>query len=172
MMWLNDYNASPVTIKMRTSTSRYFDDTKSLTPRSAGIKLHRIFEGADSREELLKRVRNMATDGDISSSEIASLEQQIHQTLDQTIAGEWFDGSWDKILHESSIIRPKESSKRPDRVMIKGKQAVVVDYKFGAEKESHIAQIETYKKQLCTMGYNDIRGYLWYVSAGVVKEVK
>ena len=172
MMWLNDYNASPVTIKMRTSTSRYFDDTKSLTPRSAGIKLHRIFEGADSREELLKRVRNMATDGDISSSEIASLEQQIHQTLDQTIAGEWFDGSWDKILHESSIIRPKESSKRPDRVMIKGKQAVVVDYKFGAENESHIAQIETYKKQLRTMGYNDIRGYLWYVSAGKVKEVK
>ena len=172
MAWLTDYSASPVTIKMRTTTSRYFgDEEASLTPRSVGIKLHRLFEGTTTREDIFVKLRNMASDGEIAASEIASLEQQINNALDNTVAGEWFDGSWEQILHERSIIRPKESNKRPDRVMLKGKQAVVVDFKFGAIKDEHLNQIKTYKEELCAMGYTDVRGYLWYVAAEKVVEV-
>ena len=172
MAWLTDYSASPVTIKMRTTTSRYFgDEATSLTPRSIGIKLHRLFEGTTTREDIFVKLRNMASDGEIAASEIASLEQQINNALDNTVAGEWFDGSWEQIVHERSIIRPKESNKRPDRVMLKGKQAVVVDFKFGAIKDEHLNQIKTYKEELCAMGYTDVRGYLWYVAAEKVVEV-
>ena len=55
--------------------------------------------------------------------------------------------------------------------MLKGKRAVVVDFKFGAEKESYIKQMESYKNELLAMGYTDIRGYLWYVAAEKVVEV-
>ena len=173
MVWLTEYKASPVTIKMRTSTSRYFDEGDGeMTPRSMGIKLHRLFEGASSREEIFAKLNNMATNGDISATELVDLEQHILHALDNTVAGEWFDGSWEKILHERNIIRPKNGNKRPDRIMLRGERAVVVDYKFGAESDDHHKQIESYKDELRAMGYTDIRGFIWYVTGEKVVEVK
>lgn len=172
MAWLTNYEASPVNIKMRTTTSRYSGEEEvSLTPRSIGIKLHRLFEGTTTREDILSKLNDMVAGGEIATSEVAQLKQHIDHALDNTVAGEWFDGSWDQILHERSILRPKEKSKRPDRVMLKGKRAVVVDFKFGAEKESYIKQMESYKNELLAMGYTDIRGHLWYVAAEKVVEV-
>ena len=173
MVWQTDYKASPVTIKMRTSASRYFDsEDKGLTPRSIGIKLHRLFEGASSREDIFAKLNLMATNGDISASEVIELEQHIRHALDNTVAGEWFDGSWDNILHERNIIRPNKNHKRPDRIMLRGKSVVVVDYKFGAEKDNHHSQIESYKAELRAMGYTDIRGFIWYVTNEKVVEVE
>ena len=62
-------------------------------------------------------------------------------------------------------------TKRPDRVMIRGNEAVVVDYKFGREAESHKVQIRHYMEMLNNMGYTSVKGYVWYVSAGKIVRI-
>ena len=62
-------------------------------------------------------------------------------------------------------------TKRPDRVMVRGKEAVVVDYKFGREEESHKEQIRNYIGILGEMGYSSVKGYVWYVSAGKIAQI-
>jgi hypothetical protein len=65
----------------------------------------------------------------------------------------WF-GQWDEVRNENDIIGSHiVGTRRPDRVMIKGDKAVVVDYKFGTEKlPSHHKQIYNYMKLLNQMG--------------------
>jgi hypothetical protein len=55
--------------------------------------------------------------------------------------------------------------------MVRGKEAVVVDYKFGREEESHKEQIRNYMGILGEMGYSSVKGYVWYVSAGKIVQI-
>jgi len=169
---IKEYNASPVTLKLRTSTSRYFaDEEGGLNPRSMGIKLHRAFEGAETRKEIFATLDELSINGELSSEEVISLKQQVNDTLDNTVAGEWFDGSWEQLHSERNIIRPNTTSKRPDRVMTRGDEAVVVDYKFGEEKSLYLRQISEYMEILQQMGYTSVKGYIWYVPIGKIVQI-
>jgi len=63
-------------------------------------------------------------------------------------------------------------TRRPDRVMMKDRQVVVVDFKFGKPKDGYRQQVREYMDLLSAMGYEQISGYLWYVFANELEEVK
>ncbi len=169
---LSEYNISPVGIRLSSSMSHYFEETPSLSPRDAGIMLHRAFEQAKTIDEIPQAVERMQLNGLLSAEEAAALQSNIDKVLSETIAGEWFSRDWEKVLCESSIITPKSGSKRPDRVMIDGQRAVVVDYKFGEKMHSHRRQIATYIAHLRSMGYEEIDGYVWYVNRGEIDKIE
>lgn len=70
------------------------------------------------------------------------------------------------------ILRNKQ--RRPDRVMIKGDRAVVVDYKFGELRSPKYAkQVAEYMSLLAdTSLYNHIEGYVWYLMTGELECVE
>lgn len=170
---IKEHNATPVTLKLKTTASRYFSDEETkLTPRSIGIRLHKAFEGATCREEIFERLNEMVINGELNRVDIEELKCKISETLDNSIAGSWFDGSWDQLYRERNIIGSTlDTLKRPDRVMTNGKTAVIVDYKFGNEKDEHRAQISDYLKVLHDMGYS-AKGYVWYVPKGKIVEIE
>ena len=70
------------------------------------------------------------------------------------------------------VSRTAAGTRRPDRVMIRGSRAVVVDYKFGAVRSgSHMRQVAEYMRLISGMGYTHVEGYVWYVSQGDVVDV-
>ncbi|MFH2094613.1 MAG: DNA helicase UvrD, partial [Bacteroidota bacterium] len=77
------------------------------------------------------------------------------------IAG-WFDTKY-KVLNERDILLPGSGLKRPDRLLIFNKDAVVIDYKFGKEDAGHADQVKEYCSLLTGMGYSSC-GFLWYVN--------
>ena len=171
-MVIKQHSVSPVELRLRTSVSRYFSDEEgALTPRSEGIRMHRAFEKAKRREDIFAALDEMGINGELPTEDIARLKEQIAKTLDTSIAGEWFDGEWDKLLCERSIIHSNEKKRRPDRVMIRGKEAVIVDYKFGEENSSYNKQIANYIEELQKMGYTSIKGYIWYVPTGKITQI-
>ncbi len=77
----------------------------------------------------------------------------------------WFTvAQWDEIRKEASILTSGTApTRRPDRVMIKGDTAVVVDYKFGkTRREEYKKQLAEYGELLKKMGYRP-RAHIWYV---------
>ena len=71
-------------------------------------------------------------------------------------------------------------TRRPDRVMMRServgerelRRVVVVDYKFGEhESAGHRRQIAEYMRLLGEMGYDEVKGYLWYIRLRKVVEV-
>ena len=61
--------------------------------------------------------------------------------------------------------------RRPDRIMLRDNQMIVVDFKFGKPKNSHQQQVRQYMDLLSRMGYTGISGYLWYVDENKIEKV-
>ncbi len=179
---MDQYESSPTELKLRLPAQRYIEDLnrepngaieKGFAPREVGILLHRIFEQSTSRSEIITRIEKMLSDGQIDQREYRELQQMIEQSLSDERAKEWFDGEWDRVRNESEIIRPKGlESRRPDRVMIRGDRAVVVDYKFGSlQPASHQRQMRLYMDLLMQMGYLNVEGYIWYLRDNEIVEI-
>ncbi len=181
---LTEYGSSPVKMNLRLSAARYFEEGEKvcMTPRNMGILLHRAFENAATRDDIFAALAQMVTDGVLSAEESTALAGQITSTLDNTVAGEWFSDKWTAVRREENIVIPREATKgvgdaadgsglrRPDRVMLRGDEAVVVDYKFGKRKKEHTEQVCGYAGLLTAMNYSRVRGYVWYVHDGEIVE--
>ena len=68
---------------------------------------------------------------------------------------------------EAEILTPAGHALRPDRVIIKDGQAVVVDYKTGKPMEKYKTQLEQYAKSLEDIGYINVKKYLLYLEPEV-----
>ncbi len=143
-----------------------------LSPRNYGILLHKIFEGADDADDLRRGVIAMAGSGLLSGAEAAELGRKIEEALSDSTTAGWFDGSWETVRNEANILIPGGAEYRPDRVMVSGDRAVVVDYKFGLQPRSaHGVQVKRYAGLLAKMGYGTVEGYVWYVNLGRAERI-
>ena len=170
---LGDCEVSPYRMKLKLSSQRFFEarEGAALSPQQEGIVLHGIMERATSREDIYRSIEQLVIDGVLSQIEAEQLQEQIEQTLSHSLAAEWFDKEWEEVHTEGSIISKDDGIKRPDRVMIDGNRAVVVDYKFGEYSQNHVAQVKEYISLLERMGYSVVEGFVWYVREGKIVEV-
>lgn len=163
-------------LRLRTGSERYFPDESTppaLSPRNYGILMHRAFESARNNEDINAAIAEMVASAQLSPDEAQSLREKIGQAFSNPLVRSWFDGSWEIVRNESDIIVPGFSAtRRPDRVMVSGNRAVIVDYKFGLNRPAyHVRQIRDYGELLYRMGHTDIEGYVWYVSLDDIEKV-
>ncbi len=162
-------------LRLRLPSSRYAAEDGTLpplSPRDYGVLMHRVFENAATADDLHNALAAMRGDGALSPGEAARLEQMVSAALADPRVGGWFSGEWEVVRNEHDIILPGTGVRRPDRVMVQGTRAVVVDYKFGTRRDpAYARQIGEYKRIMCDMGYTRVEGYLWYVSGGEVVQV-
>ncbi len=139
-----------------------------------GELMHLVMSQIERKEDLedaLNRVlvlTGLITDG----KRYENIKKLLGNALENPKAATWFDGSY-KLFNERSILiaDSEENSRRPDRVMIKGDTAVVVDYKFASKKERHNEQVKQYIELLKRIGYKNVTGYLWYVYTNKIESV-
>ena len=170
---LDDYPTRDTSsqLRLRLPMQRYFeqDGEVRLSPRNFGVAMHKVFEQATSAEDIYAAIDNMQRNSMLSDSECAQLHQMIGEAMQNPTIAEWFEGTWNEVRNESSIIVPDGGTYRPDRVMIGNGRTIVVDYKFGMEqKAAYTRQIAHYCKLLRQMGYENVEGYIWYIALGEV----
>lgn len=171
---LSNYPTHMPELRINMPSKRYADEglKAATTERELGIRLHRIFERARNTEELYDAIHALEVDCYIDAEEALSLREKINQAMQNPTIREWFTHEWDDIKNEAEIITSNDT-RRPDRVMISGKRAVVIDYKFGHIKnKAYNRQVGEYMKLIEQMGlYSQIEGYVWYIALGEVVEV-
>ena len=141
-----------------------------------GQLLHAVFASIRQAGDLPQALARLRFEGVIDSDE---QEQRIRQlatwALRHPQAQRWYDGSWE-LYNERTILYTDEDgqlqTRRPDRVMRKDGQVVVMDFKFGKPKEEHHRQVAEYMRLLADMGHTDIEGYLWYVFRGEMVKIQ
>ena len=149
------------------------------SPRTYGILMHRILECLETPQDLM----NLLVDDrflDVPQSDLAICLKKIEKALQNPIALDWFNPEWE-LYKEAEILLPTGcnmgNSLRPDRVMIKGDEAVIVDYKFGEQallqEKKHKLQIRQYREQMQAMEpqKTKIKLYLWYIDKDRILEV-
>lgn len=152
---------------------RYDEDSSGelLSPRDMGTLMHKVFEESATLADAERRIGELAGSGEISDSDAVTLRSNLSRAMTNDEVKGWFDGSWEEVFVEREIIADGRFH-RPDRVMVRGGEAVVMDYKFGLnQSDKHIEQIKLYASLLRQMGYESVRGYLWYLSIGEVNRV-
>lgn len=139
-----------------------------------GELLHDIMSTLITGEELDKELTKRQIEGIIGSdNEKAKIKALIERALSNPKAKPWFDKE-KRIINECNILYRdgRQKSCRPDRVVIDGNNATVIDFKFGKEKPKHVIQVQDYMSYLALMGYRNVKGYLWYVYKNHIEEVK
>ena len=172
---LEHYPTARADLRLRLPSQRYFEPGSDarLSPCDFGILMHRAFEKAADSDEIGRAVTRMEHDGTLSADDAAQLRRMIDTALTDPRVREWFDGPWQRVRNEQEIILPgDDSTRRPDRVMIDGERAVVVDYKFGEHDAARYRrQLSDYCALLQQMGHPRTEGYLWYVKLGKIEQV-
>ena len=164
---LTEYPTHAPEVAIHYPSQRFMEE--GLTPGSAscihGIKLHKVFEGANTREDLYRAIEHMSANCEITPIEMEQLCNNVDAAMQNGDVAEWFSGEWDDIKHEAEILYDGKLL-RPDRVMIKDRRAVVVDYKFGYKTSKYYTEKMTmYIDRLNKMGmYDTIEGYIWYIN--------
>jgi len=83
---------------------------------------------------------------------------------------DWFNAEA-KIVNEAEILLTDGALLRPDRLILYGSKAIVVDYKTGAEESYHGDQVQQYAGVLNQMGYTDTKMFLVYPAINKVVEI-
>lgn len=172
---LNEYPTHQLHNSLKLSTQRYFEDeaTTKASQRNIGIMMHNILCEATNLNDIEQRINQALTSGRINAMQAEELKTTIEREFCRPQIREWFSEDWECVRNENDIICGEIiGTRRPDRVMIKGQRAVVIDYKFGAEKhKSHTVQVERYMNLLQQMGYKHVEGYVWYLTRGEISEI-
>ena len=147
-------------------------EIEQLEARRRGEMLHAILEKVDTANQVEAAVNRFAAEGRlVDNADAATVIQQLTEALAQPVAREWFDGSW-SLYRERNILRKGKMPQRPDRVMERNGETVVVDYKFGAPHRRHHEQVQQYCALLTQMGRRNVRGFVWYVYTGRIDTVE
>ena len=171
---LTEYPTHAPEVAIHYPSRRFMEE--GLTPGSAscihGIKLHKVFEGANTQADLYSAIEEMSINCEITPTEVEQLRNNIDAAMQNESVKEWFNGEWDDIKHEAEILHNGKTL-RPDRVMIKGKHAVVVDYKFGNKiANSYKTKMASYIELLDKMKlYDSIEGYIWYINLDRIDKI-
>jgi ATP-dependent exoDNAse (exonuclease V) beta subunit len=168
----------------QSNPSKDFVDDSSLSDedrqRNQYVKmgniLHHLFSQIRTTQDIPGVLRQLEYDGVLYDEEISAekIKVMLEKRLTNPKVSDWFSDKWN-LFNECSIIRTDEHGelveRRPDRVMTDGKRTIVVDFKFGSQREEYHQQVREYMQLLQQMGHPQVEGYLWYVYSNQIKEV-
>ena len=103
----------------------------------------------------------------ILENQLMEIDQEYHSELREILANPRIQELFvdeDLLFAETDILCPDGKIYRPDRVISKNGNTVVIDFKTGMEKDSHKTQLANYKHILSQMGYTNVQGILLYLT--------
>ncbi len=94
------------------------------------------------------------------------IKQQIDDILQHPQLKKYFSGDF-TVLNERSILIPQNkgtfTQKRPDRLLLKGNDIIIIDYKTGTALPKHTKQLDEYASLLDQLGFKVTKKALVYI---------
>ena len=142
-----------------------------------GNVLHNLFSSIHTSDDIEGALKQLELEGIIYDKTLTKekLSIMLRKRLENSKVADWFSPRW-TLFNECSVLFVNEDGKvveqRPDRVMYDGHEMIVVDFKFGRFRDEYKTQVRNYMALLRNMGYQNIKGYLWFVYKNEIIEVK
>lgn len=149
-----DYNNENSNISLNFQTENFI--------QHKGNVLHGILQNIKTKSDANKAINKAIRMGLISTVEVPRINKDLEKIFNNPQTCSWYDGTYQKIWNERTIISDNNNY-RPDRIMEKDGELLVVDYKFGQPKQEHLNQLSKYVELLQGMGkWTSVRGCLYY----------
>lgn len=158
-------------IKPKHKNLKEFTDTESAFKMNTGIIIHKVLSYMKTEKDCENAVNKVYIDGLITEVQKDRIKLQIENLFENPIIRNWFNEDWE-IKNEKDIILQDGSLLRPDRVLIKDKNAIIIDYKTGSVFKENEIQINKYGEVLKQIGFTSIKKYLLYLNFESDRDVK
>jgi ATP-dependent exoDNAse (exonuclease V) beta subunit len=135
-----------------------------------GKIMHEVFEKIDSVSDVVAGVQKLVAEGKISEADSQGLVGKMNSLLSSPPVSDWFRPGI-KVMKEAEILMPTGNIRRPDRIILVDGKVVIIDFKFGEEKEHYFRQVEEYRDLMSDMGYRQIDAFIWYVEKNKIVKV-
>lgn len=141
--------------------------------RQRGNMIHRALQDVIDTETMPEAVHRLyhceiLKEEDMPETEMLEL---LTQKLSQPAIAPWF-ANGNNVMNEMSLIDKDGSVHRPDRIIIKGNNVTVIDYKTGGDHKGYRPQVSRYMRILKQMGFSKVSGYLWFIETDNIVEVQ
>jgi len=150
-------------IKTRTTVSDVFLSETEDKSRAWGNIIHLALSLIFTDDDIKPVLKKMVSDSVISEEEKEQLEISLKKVLNHKDAGVFFAPGLD-IKMEAELVNADGDFYRPDRIVFKEDETIVIDFKTGKRDEKHAGQLQNYARLLSEMGYVNISKYLIYLS--------
>lgn len=135
-----------------------------------GTVLHEALSHIKTLSDIPRAIDFLTFNGSITENQRQFFADQLQRITQHPIAQDWFDSRW-TVKNEAEISTAQGKLIRPDRVILHGQTAIVIDYKTGNPAPKYQSQIAEYATYLKEMGYTDVKAYLYYFQTDTVEEV-
>ncbi len=146
-----------------------FDDEKQKA-LIRGKLIHKVMESVYDRMDIEKVLNSMIVNGEIVADEKAVLIEKIYKFVNSPELSAYYNSN-SKVLNEADIMNEKGEFFRPDRVVLSGHNAAVIDYKTGSRSEVYKKQLLQYKSLILQMGYNNVDAFLVYLDEEIIEKI-
>jgi ATP-dependent exoDNAse (exonuclease V) beta subunit len=126
-----------------------------------GNNFHALMAQCNSKSEVEDQLTQMIKEGLLDANNRDQLEEKAIQ-LFNCAEQKGILNDVKEFINEELILVEMEDAKRPDKILVRENQLIVIDFKTGKEKLQHQFQITNYNSILKEMFNCDVLSYLYY----------
>jgi ATP-dependent helicase/nuclease subunit A len=150
----------------------FFDDVSEKRQKiNYGIHMHSILSKLNHKNEINDVIERLRLSGNIAADEVGPISNELADLFSIPQVENWFNGGW-IAQTEVPVLLPDGKENRFDRLLSKGDEHVVIDFKTGMPKKSDQVQVQEYLDVLRKMNFHSIKGYILYLRDKTILEVK
>jgi ATP-dependent exoDNAse (exonuclease V) beta subunit len=135
-----------------------------------GNQLHLILAETEQFSDLKKVLKQLKQKDTLEKDMLVELEKEATKVL-QNSAYQTLLKDAKTVLNEQDIIIDKTTVKRPDKLLIKGDDITLLDFKTGEAKEKDLSQLRDYAFSLKEIGFKNVNGILFYTKYNRLERV-
>jgi ATP-dependent exoDNAse (exonuclease V) beta subunit len=127
-----------------------------------GLLIHEMLSKIITEKELNPVIDFYVDSGFILTKDMNAIKNKLEKVVYHKELNKYFQEDYE-IYTEREIMDVSKNVLIPDRFMLKGKEAVIIDFKTGKKMRSYKDQVDRYATILAELGYNVIGKFCVYI---------
>jgi len=136
-----------------------------------GLQFHLLASKIESITEIDTEIQKCVNEGKVDSSNVKQLQKKLVDLFSLKDYTSLFHNKTG-ILNEQAFLIDENTTVRPDKIILKEQETIVIDYKTGIPNAKDEKQILGYANLLSEMKYPNVRCYLFYSALGELKRIR
>ena len=167
---INSYQLNPDKLpsgERKNIFSRLAIDTTSRKEQIRGETIHDILQHIKTKADIERVITQQKFSAPENSKIIHAF---FNEGFKNKMFADWFSDKW-IVYNERDFVNTEGHIIRPDRLLVKDKTAIVIDFKTGESHPKYHKQILEYTGTVKQLGFDTVSGYLVYLSPFKIEQV-
>lgn len=135
-----------------------------------GLQFHLMISRISSADMIHSEIVRGIQSGEVSAEFKERLTEKLSELLGLPEYQQLFENASD-ILSEQTFIVGKDRTLRPDKIILKDDETIILDFKTGLPADKDLKQVRQYRSVMQEMGYPNIRCFLFYTALNELREL-